>query len=223
MTDSYDIETVIQAILFASGEPVDIKRIAAALNENPVEVSMAIDRLTVKMNAPDSGIRLVRLEDSAQLCSAPEYADIIRTVLEERKPPKLSRSALEALAVVAYYQPVTKAVIDQIRGVDSDYTVKILLERGFIEKQGQLAVPGRPTLYGTTKDFLRVFGISRIEELPELPGVVKSPDNQAKIADVLEKIKAVETADSEDTANSEPAADSDITAEEAEKYNSDEG
>ena len=190
--DNFDIETAIEAVLFASGEPVEVKRIAAVLNENPVEVSMAIDRLAVKLNRPESGIRLLRLDSSAQLCSAPEYADIVRGVLEERKPPRLSRSALEALAVVAYYQPVTKAVIDQIRGVDSDYTVKVLLERGFIEQQGRLAVPGRPVLYGTTKDFLRVFGISRIEELPELPGIVKSPEGQAKLDSVLEKIRAAE-------------------------------
>lgn len=194
----HDIEAVIEGILFAAGEPVDLNRVAAVLNMEYAEVSMAIDRIAYNLDKPGSGIRLIRLDSSAQLCSAPEYADVIRTVLEERKPPKLSKSCLEALAIVAYYQPVTKAVIEQIRGVDSDYTVKVLQDRGFIEQQGRLAVPGRPVLYGTTKDFLRVFGLNSIDQLPKLPENEKKngPENgeQMKLNDATELLKTTKDA-----------------------------
>ena len=185
-----DIEAAIEGILFAAGEPVDLGRIAAVLSLEKDEVSAIVDRIADRLDCPESGIRLVRLEESAQLCSAPECADIIRSVLEERKPPRLSKSCLETLAVVAYYQPVTKAVIEQIRGVDSDYSVKVLNDRGFIEQQGRLNVPGRPVLYGTTKDFLRVFGLESISELPELPGVESDTDGQMKLSGMIEKLKA---------------------------------
>lgn len=190
-----DIEAAIEGILFAAGEPVDLGRIAAVLSLEKDEVSAVVDRIADRLDRPESGIRLVRLENSAQLCSAPECADVIRTVLEERKPPKLSKSCLEALAIVAYYQPVTKAVIEQIRGVDSDYSVKVLQDRGFIEQQGRLNVPGRPVLYGTTKDFLRVFGLSSIEQLPELPGVETDAEGQMKIKGAIEKLKAEKAAE----------------------------
>ena len=115
------------------------------------------------------GIRLLRMEDTWQLCSAPDYADVIRKAFEIRKPAKLSQPALEVLTIIAYYQPVTRAYVDQVRGVDSAYTVGLLLERELIEECGRLAVPGRPILYRTTKNFLRSFGLSSLEELPELP------------------------------------------------------
>jgi segregation and condensation protein B len=103
------------------------------------------------------------------MCSAPEFAPHIRKTLESRKPPKLSQPALEVLAVIAYYQPVTRAYVDQVRGVDSSYTVSLLLERDLIEEAGRLAVPGRPTLFRTTKNFLRTFELNSLAELPELP------------------------------------------------------
>lgn len=191
----HDIEAAIEGILFAAGEPVDLNRIAAVLSLEKDEVSAIVDRIADRLDSPESGIRLIRLEGSAQLCSAPAYADIIRTVLEERKPPKLSKSCLEALAIVAYYQPVTKAVIEQIRGVDSDYSVKVLCDRGFIEQQGRLQVPGRPVLYGTTKDFLRVFGLDSIDRLPELPGTETDADGQMKLAGAIERLKAEQGAE----------------------------
>ena len=117
------------------------------------------------------GIRLIRMEESYQLCSAPEYADVIRRTFEIRKPAKLSQPALEVLTIIAYYQPTTRAYVDQIRGVDSSYTVGLLLDRKLIEECGRLQVPGRPRLYRTTKNFLRAFHLSSLEELPEMPGI----------------------------------------------------
>ena len=113
----------------------------------------------------------MRMEDSYQLCSSPDYAEIIRRAFEIRKTAKLSQPALEVLAVIAYYQPVTRAQVDQIRGVDSAYTVGLLLDRKMIEECGRLQVPGRPRLYRTTQTFLRSFHISSLEELPPLPGL----------------------------------------------------
>ena len=115
------------------------------------------------------GIRILRLDDKLQMCSAPEYASYISKALEQRKPPMLSQSALETLAVVAYFQPVTRAYIDQVRGVDSSYTVGVLTQRGLIEPCGKLDVPGRPSVFRTTDVFLRTMGISELSQLPELP------------------------------------------------------
>lgn len=114
------------------------------------------------------GMRIIRLEDAYQMVSAQELSEVISRALETRKPPKLSASALETLTVIAYYQPTTKAFVEQIRGVDSSYTISALLNKKLIEEQGRLSVPGRPILYGTTPDFLRTFGIASLDDLPEV-------------------------------------------------------
>ena len=116
------------------------------------------------------GIRLVHLEDSYQMCSCQEYAQTVALTLETRKPPKLSASQLEALTIIAYYQPTTKAYVEQLRGVDSGYCISALLHKHLIEEAGRLDVPGRPFLYRTTPDFLRTFGLESLQELPPLPG-----------------------------------------------------
>ena len=119
-------------------------------------------------------MRLLRLGDKLQLCSAPEYAPFIVKTLEQRKPPMLSQPALETLAIVAYFQPVTRAYIDRVRGVDSSYTVSVLLDRGLIESCGKLDAPGRPSLFRTTEVFLRTMNISQLDELPPLPQLGES-------------------------------------------------
>ena len=111
------------------------------------------------------------MEDSYQLCSAPEYGDVIRRAFEVRKPAKLSQPALEVLTIIAYYQPTTRAYVDQIRGVDSSYTVGLLLDRHLIEECGRLQVPGRPRLYRTPQAFLRAFHLRSLDDLPEMPGI----------------------------------------------------
>lgn len=164
-----DLEGVIEGILFVSGEPVSISRIALVLDTDEKTVTDACIKLRDMYVFNRRGIRLAFLDKAVQLCSSPEYADTIRLALEARKPPKLSQQAMEVLAVVAYYQPVTKTYIEQIRGVDSSYTVSMLMDKGFIETCGRLSVPGRPLLYRTTPAFLRTFGIESLEALPELP------------------------------------------------------
>ena len=164
-----ELESAIEGILFAAGDPVPVERICLTLEQDKETVDAVCQRLADNYSYDRRGIRLVRLENSWQMCSAPEYAEYIRRTLENRKPAKLSQPALEVLAIIAYFQPVTKAYIEQVRGVDSSYTVGLLLERGLICEAGRLAVPGRPIQYRTTKNFLRSFGLASLDEPPELP------------------------------------------------------
>jgi len=163
------MEAALEAILFAAGEPVAIDRICLTLDLDKATVEAVCQRLADQYSYERRGLRLVRMDNAYQLCSAPEYAPLIRKAFESRKPAKLSQPALEVLSIVAYYQPVTRAYIDQVRGVDSSYTVGLLLERELIEEAGRLAVPRRPIQYRTTKNFLRSFSLSTLDELPELP------------------------------------------------------
>ena len=164
-----ELESAIEGILFAAGDSVPVERICLTLEQDKETVEAVCQRLADNYSYDRRGIRLVRLENSWQMCSAPEYAEYIRRTLENRKPAKLSQPALEVLAIIAYFQPVTKAYIEQVRGVDSSYTVGLLLERGLICEAGRLAVPGRPIQYRTTINFLRSFGLANLDELPELP------------------------------------------------------
>ena len=167
--DRKEIESAVEGILFASGEPVHINRICMALEIDRPVAEETLQRLMDYYAFERRGIRLLKIEDSWQLFSAPDYADTIRKAFEIRKPAKLSQPALEVLTIIAYYQPVTRAYVDQIRGVDSSYTLSLLLDRGLIEECGRLQVPGRPRQYRTTGQFLRTFHLTGLEELPELP------------------------------------------------------
>ena len=158
----------IEAILFASGEPVSLDRLALALDMMKEDIEKLAVSLEARLDMEDSGIRLVRMGDKLQLVSKSEFADQICSALETRKPPALSAQAMETLSVVAYRQPVTKAYIELVRGVESSYTVNSLAEKGFIEPCGRLEAPGRPVLYKTTDMFLRVFGLASLLDLPPL-------------------------------------------------------
>ena len=164
-----EIESAIEGILFASGEPVHVDRICVALELDRPTAEQVLQKLMDYYSYERRGIRLLHIEDSWQLCSAPDYAEYIRRAFEIRKPAKLSQPALEVLTIIAYYQPTTRAFVDQIRGVDSAYTMGLLQERKLIEECGRLQVPGRPHLYRTTKQFLRAFHLTSLEDLPEMP------------------------------------------------------
>ena len=164
-----ELQGAIEGILFAAGDPVPVERICLALEQDRETVDSVCQSLADAYSYERRGIRLVRLESSWQMCSAPEYADGVRKALESRKPPKLSQPALEALAIVAYFQPVTRAYIEQVRGVDSAHSLALLLDRELVAPCGSLVAPGRPILYRTTPVFLRSFGLSSLEELPPLP------------------------------------------------------
>ena len=164
-----ELESALEGVLFAAGEPVPVERLCLGLEVDRPTLDAVAQRLMDRYSYDRRGIRLVRLDTSYQLCSAPEFAPYVRKTLESRKPARLSQPALEVLAIIAYYQPVTRAYVDQVRGVDSSYTVGLLLERELIQESGRLPVPGRPILYKTTKNFLRCFGLNGLDDLPPLP------------------------------------------------------
>lgn len=163
-----DTQRAIMAILFAAGECVEAERMAQTLELDVDEIHDNCKKLMSKLSYHRSGIRIVRLENAYQMCSSSEMAPYVTKALETRKPPRLSASQLETLTVIAYYQPATKAYVEQLRGVDSSYSVAALLNKKLIEDCGRLNVPGRPILYRTTPDFLRTFGLSSLDELPEI-------------------------------------------------------
>lgn len=158
----------IEAILFAAGERIEISRLAMVLETDEDEVERAADALADQLAFERRGIRILKLEKGYQMVSSGEMADYITKALETRKPPKLSSSQLESLTIIAYYQPATKAMVEQIRGVDSSYSISALMNKKLIEEAGRLNVPGRPIQYRTTPDFLRTFGMSSLEELPPI-------------------------------------------------------
>ena len=199
----FDISSAIEAILFASGDSVPIARLSLILGAYEGEIEHAAAVLAEKYENEGRGMRILKLEDKLQMCSAPEYAPFITKALEQRKPPMLSQSALEALAIVAYFQPVTRAYIDQVRGVDSSYTVGILLERGLIEPCGKRDVPGRPSIFKTTDVFLRTMGISELSQLPPLPDMT----NGEGIEKLQNAIDLLQNKDSQQISFSEVTGD----------------
>ena len=199
----FDISSAIEAILFASGDSVPIARLSLILGAYEGEIEHAAAVLAEKYENEGRGMRILKLEDKLQMCSAPEYAPFITKALEQRKPPMLSQSALEALAIIAYFQPVTRAYIDQVRGVDSSYTVGILLERGLIEPCGKLDVPGRPSIFKTTDVFLRTMGISELSQLPPLPDMT----NGEGIEKLQNAIDLLQNKDSQQISFSEVTGD----------------
>ena len=162
------LQRTIEAILFAAGERIEIQRLADVLETDPSEIEKATDALADEYAFQRRGIRILKLEKGYQMVSSGEMADYVTKALETRKPPKLSSSQLETLTIIAYYQPATKAMVEQIRGVDSAYSVAALLNKQLIEEAGRLNVPGRPIQYRTTPDFLRTFGLASLEELPPI-------------------------------------------------------
>ena len=183
-----DLTSAIEAILFAAGDSVPLARLSLVLGVSEQDVETSVKMLQESYIEQQRGMRILRLEDKVQMCSAPEYAPFISKTLEQRKPPVLSQPALETLAVVAYFQPVTRAYIEQVRGVDSSYTVGVLNERGLIEECGRLEVPGRPVLFRTTDVFLRTMGISSLDELPELPDMTDS-DGMEKLQEKIDELQ----------------------------------
>ncbi len=176
-----ELQRAIEAILFAAGEPVEASRLAMALETDEADIVSATDALADTLSFARRGIRILKLEKGYQMVSSGEMADFVTKALETRKPPKLSSSQLETLTIIAYYQPATKAIVEQIRGVDSSYSVAALINKRLIEEAGRLNVPGRPIQYKTTLDFLRTFGISSLEELPPIEKINFGEPDQLSI------------------------------------------
>ena len=167
-----------EAVLFAGGEPVALDRIAQVLGVRTSVIESAVSALQEKYNTPHSGVQLLRLGNSAQFCTNPAFIQPVRDALELKRNTPLSQAAMEVLAVVAYNQPVTKAFVEQVRGVDCSGVIGSLVQKGLLEERGRMELPGRPLLYGTTENFLRCFGLSSIGELPPPPREEGTPPEE---------------------------------------------
>ena len=171
-----EYQAVIEAVLFASGEPVSVDRLAEILELDKPTVLKLAQSLQERLEQKDSGVCLLRIDNQFQMASKPEYGDIIRKVMDMRRNVPLSPAAMEVLSIVAYNQPVTKAFIEQIRGVDCSGVLQSLTVKELVEEKGRLELPVRPLLYGTTDNFLRCFQLSSLEELPPLPEKEKAQE-----------------------------------------------
>lgn len=164
-----ELSAAVEAMLFASGEPLEIIRIAEVLGCDSEEIDNIVLNLATKLEEEHSGLCVLKLGDKAQMCSRQEFAPQIREILDLKRNTPLSGAAFEVLAVIAYNQPVTKSFVEQVRGVDCSGVISTLCQRGLIEEKGRLELPGRPLIYGTTSEFLRCFCVSDLSELPPLP------------------------------------------------------
>ena len=194
-----ELQRAIEAILFAAGERVEISRLSMALETDEKDIEEAVDALADTLSFERRGIRILRLEKGYQMVSSGEMAEYVTKALETRKPPKLSSSQLEALTIVAYYQPATKAMVEQIRGVDSSYSISALVNKKLIEEAGRLNVPGRPIQYKTTPDFLRTFGLASLDELPPIEKIsFGEPISEEAVSEEQSAEQAAETASAEE-------------------------
>ena len=175
-----ELTSAFEAVLFSGGEPQSIDRFSQVFDITPEKVVKVMEALEKRLNEQKSGLELLRLDNTYQLATKAEYADYIKKMFDIRRRTPLSPGALEVLAVVAYNQPVTKSFIEQVRGVDCSGVVTTLVEKGLIEERGRLELPGKPLLYGTTKNFLRCFGINDLSELPPLPKSENAEESTAE-------------------------------------------
>ncbi len=179
-----EIERSVEAILFAVGDPVSLSRLSEILSVDEASLEKIIINLRDYYDFEQRGVRIVKLENAYQMCSASQYAEFVRKAMETKRPPRLSPPLLEVLSVIAYRQPVTRAYVEQVRGVDCSYSVSSLVEKGLICESGRLDVPGKPILYRTTKNFLRVFGLESLNDLPDLPEFADTEDGQVTFNDI---------------------------------------
>lgn len=179
-------KAIIEAILYSAGRPVEARELMYAIEVNYDELNEIIAEIKDNMLDNSRGLEIIRVEDSFQLCTKKEYYEYIYPVFDKRSKPNLSNAALETLSIIAYNPKITRAQIEAIRGVSSDGTIYKLLEYNLIEDAGKLDAPGRPTMYKTTDNFLKMFGMSNLEELPELPRYKIDENEQIVIDDITE-------------------------------------
>ncbi|MCL1881156.1 MAG: SMC-Scp complex subunit ScpB [Oscillospiraceae bacterium] len=168
-TLSLSLIATIEAVLFASGEPMLLDKLTQVCAVEKQEVLSALEVLKKQYDSDKSGLKLLQLGKSYQISTKPEFAPYIKEAIEIKRQTPLSAAAMEVLAIIAYNQPVSKAFVEQVRGIDSSSVVNTLNERGLVEEAGRLDLPGRPIAYRTTENFLRCFGLTKLSELPPLP------------------------------------------------------
>ena len=179
-------QAIIEAMLFSSGREVTIKEIMNILEIGSEDIEKIMQNMKLKYESEDSGIELIKVEDSYQLCTKKDLYEYIYPLFDNRTKPTISNAALETLSIIAYNPKITRAQIEAIRGVGSDGTIYKLLEIGLIEEAGRLDAPGRPTMYKVTNQFMKMFGISSLDELPELPRYKLDENEQIVIEEILE-------------------------------------
>ncbi len=187
--DIQKIKSIIEAILFAAGREVKINELVSAIEINKEEIINIISKMTLEYEEQKRAIEIIKVDDAYQMCTKKEYYEYIYPILDKRAKPNLSNAALETLSIIAYNPEITRAEIEAIRGVNSDASIYKLLEYNLIEEVGRLEAPGRPTIYKTTKEFLKMFGYSSLEELPDLPKYKIDENQQIVIDDILEENK----------------------------------
>ena len=172
--------SALEAVLFACGEPMPIDKICSVFVVDMETAQKALGELEKSLDQRNSGLKLVKLGVSYQICTRSEYAEYIKSALDLRRRTPLSSAAFEVLSVIAYNQPITKAFVEQVRGVDCSGVITTLVEKELIEEKGRLELPGRPLLYGTTDNFLRCFSLSSLSDLPPLPRDEQTDENSAQ-------------------------------------------
>lgn len=180
-------KAIIEAILFSAGRVVETKELMAILELTSEDIDTILQNMKSEFNQQGRGIEIIKVNNGYQLCSKKEYYDYIYPIFDNRAKPNLSTAALETLSIIAYNPKITRAEIEQIRGVNSDGTIYKLLEYNLIEEVGKLDAPGRPTIYATTQEFLKMFGISNLDELPELPKYKIDENEQIVIDEIMEE------------------------------------
>lgn len=181
------IKSIIEAILFAAGRSVKISEFVSALEISSEDIISIIENMRQEFEDQNRGIEIIKLNDGYQMCTKKEYYEYIYPILDKRGKPNLSNAALETLSIIAYNPRITRAEIESIRGVSSDATIYKLLEYNLIEDAGKLDAPGRPTTYRTTGEFLKMFGYSSLDELPDLPKYKMDENQQIVIDDLIEE------------------------------------
>lgn len=205
--DIKSTEAAAEAILFASGEPVELERLAQALEVDKSTVQKILHNMAERINGGSGGLQLLHIDDAWQLATRAEYAPAVKRALDIRRNMPLSPAAMEVLSIIAYHQPVTRGYIEQVRGVDSSGIVASLCSKGLVEERGRLDVPGRPVLYGTTLDFLRCFGLKSLNDLPEIEQLPEA-ESEAAAGEILSDAESEQDAsqsESEQLPAGEPA------------------
>lgn len=206
------LKAIIEAMLFACGRPVETREIMANLELSEEDVELVIQSMKIDFENQNRGLEIIKVDNAYQLCTKREYYEYVYPLLDNRAKPTLSNAAMETLSIIAYNPQITRAEIESIRGVNSDGTIYKLLEYNLIEEAGRLDLPGRPTTYKTTDEFLKMFGITSLEELPELPKYKMDENEQIVIDDIIEK----------NTETNEQEEDKNATEEEKEESKNEE-
>ncbi len=210
-----EIQSIIESLLFAAGDAVDLDRLADIVDVDKRTLREILKQMMDEYHYERRGIQIIKMEDSYQMCTRGEYRDYVAMLAEPRRKQSLSNAAIEVLAIVAYKQPVTRSVIEHIRGVNCDYVVNRLVERGLVEEVGRLDAPGRPLLFGTTQEFLRCFGVEAVAELPEYEEFGKSEEAQ-QLEMELEQMTMAESDSKQESVSEEIEKQEEIETEELE-------